>query len=324
MLMTNQAALLVSNQAALLTLMGVLIAIVVLLTVLGIVFIIALRKRAPVIKVVMASPMPKADEPDEEPAPAPEAPEPEQLVMEGIEPADEPKPVEAPKPKPEPEPEPEDDGSDGDDEDDVSYVTEGKARVHYDRSFTAKIIQLSDEGKEWYTQVKNELLSYQKIKARTSWKKEAFRLGRNTIARFVVRGKTLCLLLAVEPEGFAGTKFSVEDVSSTASLADTPCLYRIKSARRAKYAKEMINAVMKELAIRKDPNFMAQDYYVAYEGTMGLMEKGLIKRVVTNSSRTFEVREISEEERLAAQAAAASADEAATTAENAEDKSDAE
>ncbi|MDE7372780.1 MAG: hypothetical protein K2N18_01825, partial [Clostridia bacterium] len=128
----------------------------------------------------------------------------------------------------------------------------------------------------------------------------------------------------VEPDGFAGTKFSVEDVSSTASLADTPCLYRIKSARRAKYAKEMINAVMKELAIRKDPNFMAQDYYVAYEGTMGLMEKGLIKRVVTNSSRTFEVREVSEEERLAAQQATDSSAEEVAATENGTDKPDAE
>lgn len=43
----------VNNQSALLTLLGVLIAFVVLLTILGIVFIIALRKRRPIVKVVM-------------------------------------------------------------------------------------------------------------------------------------------------------------------------------------------------------------------------------------------------------------------------------
>ena len=57
---------------------------------------------------------------------------------------------------------------------------------------------------------------------------------------------------------------------------------------------------MKELGIKKDPNFEPQDYYVPYEGTMGLMERGLIKRVVTNSTRTFEIREVSEAEAEAA------------------------
>lgn len=271
-----------TNTMMLLGLMIALIVFLVLLTVLGTVFIVALRKRAPVIKVVMAPPAAQ---------PAPVAQGSEQMVMDG---------VEAPEEEPEPEPEDEDEPEPEPEEDASSYVTEGKDRVHYDRSFTAKIIQLKDDSKDWYTQVKNELLSYQKVKDRMSWKKETFRLGREAIARFVVRGKTLCLMLAVEPAGFTGTKFTVEDVSAVASTADTPCLYRIKSARRAKYAKELINAVMKELGIKKDPNFEPQDYYVPYEGTMGLMERGLIKRVVTNSTRTFEIREVSEAEAEAA------------------------
>lgn len=287
-----------NNKTMLLILMVVLIVFLVLLAVLGIVFIIALRKRAPVIKVVMAPPAPEAKKPAQE----------AQSVAQPVKG----KGSAAPQPEPEPEPEPEVEDEDDEpeppepEEDSVSYVTEGKDRVHYDRSFTAKIIQLKDDSKEWYTHVKNELLSYQKVKGRVSWKRETFRLGRSAVARFVVRGKTLCLLLAVEPAGFTGTKFNVEDVSAVAATADTPCLYRIKSARRAKYAKELIGAVMKELAIRKDPNFEPQDYYVAYEGTMGLMQKGLIKRVVTNSSRTFEVREVSEAQ---AEAAAAQSDE---------------
>lgn len=46
----------VSNKSLLLGLMIVLLVLLVLLTALGIVFIVALRKRAPVIKVVMAPP----------------------------------------------------------------------------------------------------------------------------------------------------------------------------------------------------------------------------------------------------------------------------
>ena len=265
----------------LLILMVVLAIFLVLLTVLGIVFIIALRKRAPVIKVVMAPPAPEA-----KPV-APEENSKDEVVASGVEEVE-------PNQEAEVEPEPEEEEEL--EEEETTYVTEGKDRVRYDRSFTAKIIQLKDDSKEWYSQIKNELLSYQGVKDRTSWKKETYRLGRNTLARFVVRGKTLCLMLAVEPAGFTGTKYSVEDVSNVASTADTPSLYRIKNPKRVKYAKELIAAVMKELNIKKNPSFISQDYYVAYEGTMGLMERGLVKRVVTSSTRTFEIREVSAEE----------------------------
>ena len=135
---------------------------------------------------------------------------------------------------------------------------------------------------------------------------ETFRIGRMPLARFVIRGKTLCLLLAIEPSGLQGTKFTVDDVSAVASTADTPCQYRIKSARRAKYAKELIGIVMKELNMRKIPDYVAQDFFVPYEGTVALMEKGLTKRVVSESTRTFEIREVSGEQSAEAAATDAS------------------
>ncbi len=298
----------VSNKSLLLGLMIVLLVLLVLLTALGIVFIVALRKRAPVIKVVMAPPSPESDkdddvqdEPEEEPAEEMEevAAIPEEPKTEEAQPA--------PPPAPAPEPEPEREEYEDDDDDESStFVTEGVERVRYDRSFKAKHIQMKDESKEWYSTLKNELLSYQRVKSRLSWRKETFRIGRMPLARFVIRGKTLCLLLAIEPSGLQGTKFTVDDVSAVAATADTPCQYRIKSARRAKYAKELIGIVMKELNMRKIPDYVAQDFFVPYEGTVALMEKGLTKRVVSESTRTFEIREVSGEQSAEAAATDAS------------------
>lgn len=296
------------NKTMLLVLMIVLIVLLVLMAVLGIVFIIALRKRAPVIKVLMAPPAAsdadneqddEEEDEDDEPLPAPVA-EPvvaetaaaEPVEEETAEPAPAPvaeEPVEIPETVPEEIPE-------SDDDDNAVYVTEGQQRVRYDRSMLAKVTQMKDESKDWYSQIKNELLSYQRVKGRMSWKREAFRIGRTPVARFTIRGKTLCLLLAVDPAGFNGTKYTVEDVSNVAATADTPCQYRIKSVRRVKYAKEIIAAVMKELGIYKNPNYVAQDYFIPYEGTMSLMQRGLIKRIVTGSSRVFEIREVNAEE----------------------------
>ena len=267
-----------SNKTALLILMAVLIVFIILLTTLGIVFIVALRKRRPVVKVVMAPMM------QQEMATMPEV-----APVEDSAPASETDVAPAPVAEPEPEEEEEDD--------EVSkLITEGHESVRYNRSFTAKISQLSNEAKEWYSALKNELLSYEKVKDRMSWKRETYRIGRIPVARLVVRGKTLCLLLAVEPLGYNNTKYVVEDVSDVANTVDTPTMYRVKSARRLKYAKEMIAGMMKEFKAFKNPLYEDQDFFLPYEGDMSLIQRGLVKRVVTNSTRTYKIEEIDDED----------------------------
>ncbi|MCH5351189.1 MAG: hypothetical protein J1F39_04390 [Clostridiales bacterium] len=277
----------------LIVLMVLLIVFVVLTALGGIVFIRTMRKRTPVVKVVMNA-QNKPDEPeeeeDEEPAVSADVAATGSSAVDGN----------VPPPPPVPEPEDEDD----DDEDAPTYITEGHERVSYNRSLTAKLCQLPNETKAWYSELKNDLLSYEKIKDRMSWKRETYRLGRMTVARIVVRGKTLCLLLAVEPAGYNGTKYAVEDVSNVASTVDTPTLYRIKSARRLQFAKEMIAGIMKELKTYKDPKYEAKDFVLPSEGDMALMQRGLVKRVVSGTTRTYRIEEV---DRAAQEAAAAEA-----------------
>lgn len=294
----------VDNKTMLLALMVVLIVFIVLMVVLGVVFIVALRKRAPVVKVLMA-PLAAVedDEPEEEPEQQPQV---QETVAVGEASS------ETPPPPPVLTPEPDDDEPE---EEEAVFVTEGQERVRYDRSLTAKLAQLKNESKDWYSELKNELLSYEKVKERMSWKRETFRIGRMTVARIIVRGKTLCLMLAVEPAGYAGTKYNVEDVSNVASTADTPTLFRIKSARRLKYAKEMLAGIMKELKVYKNSHYEAQDFYTPYEGDMALMQRGLVKRVVSGTTRTFKIEEVDKAEAEAAAAAATSEEQPKTETE---------
>lgn len=289
------------NKTMLLVLMVVLIIFIVLLAVLGIVFIIALRKRAPVVKVVMASDLANEEDLEEEQQPeediteiftheAPEEGVPEEssalvVANNAVQPIGHPVPGAVIIPE-------EPDEADDDEEDGPQIVTEGQERVRYSRSFVAKLCQLKDQSKEWYSQLKNDLLSYERVKTRLSWRKETFRIGRMTVARIAIRGKTLCLMIAVEPAGYSGTKYSVEDVSNVAATSDTPTLYRIKSERKLKYAKEMIAGLMKEIKIYKDPRYEGKDYFLPYEGDMALMHRGLVKRIVTGTTRTFKIEEI--------------------------------
>ena len=298
------------NKTLLIVLMVVIIVLIALLIALGTVFIVALRKRAPVVKVVMAPPAAQDDDDDEKEELQHQVGQ-EQPAANTIA-ADTAVATESAAPVPPLSVEPDDDD---DDEDAATFVTEGQERVRYDRSFNAKICQLKKESKDWYSALKNELLSYERVKERMSWKRETYRVGRMPLARFVVRGKTLCLLLAVEPAGYNGTKYTVEDVSNVASTADTPTLFRIKSERRLKYAKEMIAGIMKELKLFKNPRYEAKDFFLPYEGDMALMQRGLVKRVVTGSTRVFRIEEV---DKLPEQEAAAAEDGAPSPEKKAE------
>lgn len=154
--------------------------------------------------------------------------------------------------------------------------------LRYDRSFTARLIQSSNEIKEWYTELKNELLSYKKVHDRMSWKRESYNFGRLPFAKLAYRGDTLCLYLPLDPTSLEDSKYKVESVADNTSYEDTPCLYRIKNPKRVKYAKELI-ASTAELLEAKRFDRESQDYYVPYEGLVELINKGLIKRNIKNT-----------------------------------------
>ena len=237
----------------------------------------------------------------EEPAPVTAEPEPEAEQA-------------APEPK---EGEREVDGGDdnaeesasADDEDKDDEVTEikpiaenGRTRyivIKYSKSFTAKLIQSDDLTKKYYSELKNKLLSYDGVKSRISWKWETFRSGKKALAKLRLRGKTLAVTLALNPDDYADTKYYVESLAEVKSYADTPCMYRVKNDRRLGYAKELIAKVMadngvNELASAENIDYAAQ---YPYEDTDALIEKKLIKVLTDkdaqsgNKFRPSEVRE---------------------------------
>ncbi len=151
-------------------------------------------------------------------------------------------------------------------------------RIRYNRSFEARIIQCDDELKGYYSTLKNYILAHKGVTADITWKKETFVADRNTLATFVIRGKTLCLCLAVDPAKFDGTKYKVEDLSARVKKTKTPCLYRVKSARRISYAMHLIDVTCGEHGIEKIER-EAVNYAVPFTATDTLVRRGLIKVV---------------------------------------------
>lgn len=151
-------------------------------------------------------------------------------------------------------------------------------RLSYNKSFLAKYIQSDDTVKEWYNQIKNELMSYERVHSRLSWRRESFRYGRDVVARLAIRGKTLCIYLPIDPKKYADSDYRVEDASDVAAFADTPCVYRVRSDQRLEYAFELIEDAMHTVGAEKGDQ-LHDNYYLPYQNLSQLIEKGLVKRV---------------------------------------------
>ena len=170
-----------------------------------------------------------------------------------------------------------------DDEEELEFIETEEGRMRYDRSFAARIIGANDEVKRYYSALKNYLLGFKKVRCRMSWKFEKFRLGRNCIALIAVRGKTLCLYLALNPMRFADSKYKVEDYSLRSAKTATQLMYRIKNDRRLKYAKELIDVLLFENDSEKGER-SPEDFVPPSRTTAELIEEGLIKLVKVTSA----------------------------------------
>ncbi len=150
--------------------------------------------------------------------------------------------------------------------------------VKLNRSFTAKLIQTSQETKEFFVAIKNYLLSFKGVKCRISWNAATFNAGRKQLAKLTVKGKTLNLNVALNPDDYADAKFNVFDMSDSTTYANVPLAYKVKSNRAVNNSKKLIDDLVGSLALAKiecvDVAY-ASDY--PYEDNDALIAKGLIK-----------------------------------------------
>ena len=151
-------------------------------------------------------------------------------------------------------------------------------RLRYDKSFEARLIQSDDEIKHWYTEIKNELLSYKTCKARMSWKRETFKANKQVVAMLVYRGNTLCLFVPLNYADYADNK-EIE-TTDLPTYAETPVMIRLKNEKRKKTAIELISKVMEQAQVVRKPGYISEDFYVPYEGILELINKGLIRREI--------------------------------------------
>lgn len=151
------------------------------------------------------------------------------------------------------------------------------AGVHYRTSFLARLIQCEDPAPENYNIIKNALLSYKGVRARTSWACETFKRGRQIIAKLNIKGKTLILCLALRPDDVDAQKYKFDDVTEKSAYRDVPVMLRIRSAKSCTAALALIAELMRSLSVPEAAAPSAEDFRLPFADTDELIARGLIK-----------------------------------------------
>ena len=153
--------------------------------------------------------------------------------------------------------------------------------IRLKRSFTAKIRQSDEKVKGYYSDLKNALTSYKRLNSNVSWHADRFNVGRETVAKINICGKTLCLYLALDPNDpeFKTTVYHQKDVGGQKAYESTPFMVKIKSDAAVKKAVRLVDALAEKLAVEKDEKHKDVDYVeeFSYQSTKQLFDEGFIK-----------------------------------------------
>ena len=153
--------------------------------------------------------------------------------------------------------------------------------VRLKKSFTAKMKQSEDSVKGYYSAIKNALKSYKRINSNVSWHGDRFNLGRDTVAKMNICGKTLCLYLALNPEDeeLKQTVYHQKNVGAQKAYESTPFMVKVKSEGAMKKAVRLVGILAEKLEAQKEDAFVETDYSAEFEyaTTKQLLDDGFIK-----------------------------------------------
>ena len=155
-------------------------------------------------------------------------------------------------------------------------VEESFSGMYIRRSFKGKLHQADEELKNYYTEIRNKLMSYPKMKCSDSWDNETFHFERSRYARLALSGKTLALYLALDPEEYQGTKYFFTDSSAVKKYERTPMKLRIRTKRSVLWAMELIEDMAKLYSFGA-PSDRTEKYDLPFKGDLTLYDEGMAR-----------------------------------------------
>ena len=164
-------------------------------------------------------------------------------------------------------------------------VEDESKTIRYKRSFVAKLIESEEDVKGYYSDLKNAILSYGKVRSQINWTNDRFFIGNDSIIKIGMRGKTLVMYLALDPNEFPETVYHQKFAGDTKMYEMTPMMVKIKTKAAVKKATRLIDLCMEKFgAVKEDrePVDYAAEYFFRTEEE--LLAEGLIKTAIVDKS----------------------------------------
>ncbi len=128
------------------------------------------------------------------------------------------------------------------------------------QTFIEKFANMSDDVKQIYNIVKNELMKYKGVSNRMTNYYDCFYLGRKQIAKLSLTSKRIKVYLAADPSKYPERQFPHKDVSIKKAHVRTPYYTMVKSQLSVKRINKVIADVMAEANIIVNDNYEPVDY----------------------------------------------------------------
>ncbi|MBQ7728268.1 MAG: hypothetical protein IJT60_06825 [Clostridia bacterium] len=162
--------------------------------------------------------------------------------------------------------------------------------VHSEKSFVARLSMSEEDVREYYSAITAKLLSYDKVRARVGWSGATFMAGRAQMARITIRGKTLCLFLAIDPEEQQSGRYKAQDFSDTTKYAKTPSLLRIRSHGARDFAIAQIDSLAASMGLTVNDKNEAGIPIVTFpkDNYKNLVARGLIREAKPIETSKFD------------------------------------
>ena len=133
--------------------------------------------------------------------------------------------------------------------------------------------------------LKNAFLAYGKVNSQISWTNDRYSYQGETVAKVGVRGRTLCLYLALNPDEYPSSVYHQKFAGDTKMYEKTPMMVKIKSKVALKRALRLVEMLMETLgAVKEDrpPEDFSREF--AYRSEEQLLAEGLIKTALVEKT----------------------------------------
>lgn len=122
-----------------------------------------------------------------------------------------------------------------------------------ERTFENKLRQSDDDTKEYYSVIKNRLLSFDGVKSRVSKLADTFKCNGEVACKITVSGKTLLVNLNLDCAKYDAKYYKFVDVGDMSKFADTPMRIKIKNKLTLKRCLEIIDIMFREMQVISSP-----------------------------------------------------------------------